>query len=191
MALAIESPTAKIEKLISGRFPIIIVTAIVSPRARPRARKQAARIPGRAYGSTAVRIICQRVAPSASAPSRCKRGTARQTAAIREPVIKTSADIPPVLRKVLDDTPVGHLTPPEVTKQGVEMVALCGRKPTTIDSPKRKEMREKLYAQKYTTTSDNYLKEIRKAAMIEYRQTSAEDSSAEENSGKKPKGRRN
>ena len=110
-----------------------------------------------------------------------------QSAAIREPVIKTSADIPPVLRKVLDDTPVGHLTPPEVTKQGIEMVALCAKKPTKIDSPKRKEMREKIYAQKYQTTSDNYLKEIRKQAMIEYRQTSAEDSGEE----KKSKGRRN
>ena len=47
-------------------------------------------------------------------------------AAIRETVIKTSADIPAALRKMLDDTPIGHLTPPEVTKQGVEMVALCG-----------------------------------------------------------------
>lgn len=114
-----------------------------------------------------------------------------QNAAIREPVIKTSADIPPNLRKVLDDTPIGHLTPPEITKQGVEMVALCGRKATTIDTPKRKEMRDRMYAQKYQTTSDNYLKEIRKQAMIEYRQTSAEDSSAEQNSGKKSKGRRN
>jgi len=92
-----------------------------------------------------------------------------QSAAIREPVIKTSADIPPVLRKVLDDTPVGHLTPPEVTKQGVEMVALCARKPTTIDTPKRREIREKMYAEKYMATSNAYLKEIRGAAMIEYR----------------------
>jgi peptidyl-prolyl cis-trans isomerase SurA len=89
-------------------------------------------------------------------------------AAIREAVVKTSADIPPVLRKVLDDTPIGHLTPPEVTKQGVEMVALCGRKPTTIDTPKRKEIREKMFLQKYETTSKTYLEEIRKAAMIEY-----------------------
>jgi peptidyl-prolyl cis-trans isomerase SurA len=93
-----------------------------------------------------------------------------QNAAIRDPVIKTSADIPANLRKLLDDTPVGHLTPPEITKQGVEMVALCGRKATTIDSPKRKEMRDRLYAQKYQQTSDNYLKDIRKQAMIEYRQ---------------------
>ena len=49
-----------------------MATAIVSPRARPRARKQAATIPGRAYGSTTDRIICQRVAPRASAPSRCE-----------------------------------------------------------------------------------------------------------------------
>jgi peptidyl-prolyl cis-trans isomerase SurA len=110
-------------------------------------------------------------------------------AAIREPVTKTSADIPPNLRKLLDDTPIGHLTPPEVTKQGIEMVALCSRKPTTIDSPKRKEIRDKMYAKKYEQTSNNYLAEIRKAAMIEYRQTSAEDSNTED--GKKSKPRRN
>ena len=91
-------------------------------------------------------------------------------AAIRDTVVKTSADIPAVLRKVLDDTPIGHLTPPEITKQGVEMVALCERKPTTIDTPKKKEIRDKLYAQKYETTSKSYLQEIRREAMIEYRQ---------------------
>jgi len=78
-------------------------------------------------------------------------------AAIRDLVVKTSADIPANLRKVLDDTPVGHLTPPELTKQGVEMVALCARNPTTIDTPKKKEMREKMYAQKYEAPSKSYL----------------------------------
>ncbi len=92
-----------------------------------------------------------------------------QNSAVREVVTKTSADIPANLRKVLDDTPVGHLTPPEVTKQGVEMVALCSRKPTTIDTPKKREIRDKMYAQKYEATSKSYLQEIRKAAMIEYR----------------------
>jgi len=92
-----------------------------------------------------------------------------QNTAVRDPVIKTSADIPQVLRKVLDDTPIGHLTPPEVTKQGVEMVALCSRKPTTIDTPKKREIRDKMYAQKFEATSNSYLQDIRKAAMIEYR----------------------
>jgi peptidyl-prolyl cis-trans isomerase SurA len=92
-----------------------------------------------------------------------------QNAAIREAVTKTSADIPAVLRQVLDSTPIGHLTPPEVTKQGVEMVALCGRKPTTVDTPKKKEVRDKMYAEKYEAKSKWYLQECRKAAMIEYR----------------------
>ena len=92
-----------------------------------------------------------------------------QNAAIRDPVTKTSADLPVPLRELLDKTPIGHLTPPELTKQGVEMVALCGRKATTIDTPKKKEIREKMYVEKYEAKSKAYLQEVRKAAMIEYR----------------------
>jgi peptidyl-prolyl cis-trans isomerase SurA len=92
-----------------------------------------------------------------------------QNAAIRDTVIKTSADIPAVLRDVLDKTPIGHLTAPEVTKQGVEMVALCGRKPTTVDTPKKREVREKMFIEKYEKKQKAYLEEVRKAAMIEYR----------------------
>jgi peptidyl-prolyl cis-trans isomerase SurA len=92
-----------------------------------------------------------------------------QNAAIRDPVTKTSADIPGPLRELLDKTPVGRLTPPEITKQGVEMVALCDRKPTKIDTPKKREIREKMYTQKYEAKSKAYLADIRKAAMIEYR----------------------
>jgi peptidyl-prolyl cis-trans isomerase SurA len=92
-----------------------------------------------------------------------------QNAAIRDTVTKTSADIPAVLRDVLDKTPIGHLTAPEVTKQGVEMVALCGRKPTTVDTPKKREVREKMFNEKFEKKSKAYLDEVRKAAMIEYR----------------------
>jgi peptidyl-prolyl cis-trans isomerase SurA len=91
-----------------------------------------------------------------------------QNAAIRDAVVKTSADIPPSLREVLDGTPIGHLTPPEITKQGVEMVALCARDPTTVDTPKKKEIREKMFAEKYEAKSKSYLRDVRGAAMIEY-----------------------
>ena len=56
-----------------------IVTAIVSPSARPSPRMTPPMMPERAYGSTASRIISHRVAPSASAASRCERGTASST----------------------------------------------------------------------------------------------------------------
>jgi peptidyl-prolyl cis-trans isomerase SurA len=85
-------------------------------------------------------------------------------------VTKTSADLPAPLREVLDKTPIGHLTEPEVTKQGVEMVALCDRKPTTVDTPKKKEIRDKMFVDKYEAKSKAYLQEVRKAAMIEYRE---------------------
>ena len=70
---------------------------------------------------------------------------------------------------MLDKTPIGHLTAPEVTRQGIEMVALCERKPTSGDTPEQRKIREKLYVQKYEARSKSYLEDIRKAAMIEYR----------------------
>lgn len=90
-------------------------------------------------------------------------------AAIRDQLTKTSADLPPNLRELLDKMPVGKLTPPEVTKQGVEMVALCSRKPTKADTPAKREAREKIYNQKYEVKSKSYLEEVRKGAMIEIR----------------------
>lgn len=92
-----------------------------------------------------------------------------QNAAIRDIVTKTSADIPGPLRELLDKTPVGRLTPPEITKQGVEMVALCERKPTKVDTPKKREIREKMFTEKYEAKQKAYLADIRKAAMIECR----------------------
>jgi peptidyl-prolyl cis-trans isomerase SurA len=90
-------------------------------------------------------------------------------AAIREAVTKTSADIPAAVREKLDKTPIGHLTEPEVTKQGVEMVVLCARNPTTVDTPAKKEIREKMFNDKFLAKSKAYLQQIRKTAMIEYR----------------------
>ena len=55
------------------------------------------------------------------------------------------------------------------TKQGIEMVALCSRKPTTADTPKKREIREKMFAEKFEAKSKAYLRDVRKAAMVEYR----------------------
>ncbi len=94
-----------------------------------------------------------------------------RNATIRETVTKTSTDLPPPLRDLLDKTAVGHLTPPEMTRQGVEMVAVCGKKVTSVDTPKKKEIREKMFADKYEKRSKSYLERIRKSAMIEYRES--------------------
>jgi peptidyl-prolyl cis-trans isomerase SurA len=92
-----------------------------------------------------------------------------QNATVKGIVVKNSADLPPNLRELLDKTPIGHLTPPEVTAQGIEMVALCARKPTKVDTPKKREVREKMFAERFDAKSKAYLADVRKAAMIEYR----------------------
>ncbi|MBX9709904.1 MAG: SurA N-terminal domain-containing protein [Xanthobacteraceae bacterium] len=88
---------------------------------------------------------------------------------IRDLIVKTSADLPGAYRELLDKTEIGHMTAPEVTKQGVEMVVLCDRKTTTADTPAKRAARDKLFVQKYEAKSKAYLDDLRKGAMIEYR----------------------
>ena len=57
----------------------MIATAIVSPSARPRPSIEPLITPDLPNGSTAIRIISQRVAPSASAPSSRRRGVCAKT----------------------------------------------------------------------------------------------------------------
>jgi peptidyl-prolyl cis-trans isomerase SurA len=90
--------------------------------------------------------------------------------AVRDQVIRSSADIPVELRKVLEGVEVGRLTAPEVTKFGVEMFAMCAKKESTADnSPIRRQVRESIMAQRLEERSKQYLQELRRGAMLEYK----------------------
>jgi len=89
--------------------------------------------------------------------------------AVRGQITKTSADLPPPLRDILNSTEIGHLTAPEVTAQGIQMFALCDRRATKADSPAEAEARQKVFAEKYEKKSNAYLAEARRSMMIEYR----------------------
>ena len=134
--------------------PIVLLVPRGSPPGTIEARKKEAE------------VLRERVQSCEAANSYFK---SMQNGTIRDLVTRTSADLPAPLRELLDKTPVGHLTPPEITSKGVEMVALCERKATTIDTPKKREIRDKMFAEKYAAKSKSYLAEIRKAAMIECR----------------------
>jgi peptidyl-prolyl cis-trans isomerase SurA len=103
----------------------------------------------------------------------CDEGLAMARAlrdvAVREPVTRSSADLNPQLRDLLGNIEVGHLTPPEVTAQGLQMFAVCNKKETTTESPLRREMREQIFTKRFESESKKYLEEIRKSAMIEYK----------------------
>jgi peptidyl-prolyl cis-trans isomerase SurA len=89
---------------------------------------------------------------------------------VRAPVLLSSADMSPEQRKVLDGIEVGRLTPPEVTKLGIEMLAICAKKESAAENtPGRRRARERVMAQRYEERSKQYLQELRRGAMLEYK----------------------
>jgi peptidyl-prolyl cis-trans isomerase SurA len=87
--------------------------------------------------------------------------------AIREPITKNSSELVPALRQILDKTEVGHLTPPETTPQGVELFALCEKKETKSETPEKREAHDKIFSEQFQAKAKNYLRELRRQAMIE------------------------
>ena len=104
----------------------------------------------------------------------CEEGLAFARAlkdvAVREPVSRSSADLPLELRKLLDGVEVGKLTPPETTKLGIEMFAICGKKESSAENtPGKRRARDAIVAERYEQLSKQYLSEVRRGAMLEYK----------------------
>ncbi len=103
----------------------------------------------------------------------CKEGLALARAlrdvAVREPITRTSGDLPQQTRDVLGNLELGHLTAPEVTSQGLQMFALCDKKQISGESPLRQQVREEIFNRRFEAESKRFLEELRKSAMIEYK----------------------
>jgi len=89
--------------------------------------------------------------------------------AVRDQIIKFSADLPEQSRAIVDGTEVGHLTPPETTSDGIQMFAVCSKRETKTDTPERKLIRDQMFEKKFGARAKRYLQEIRSQAMIEYK----------------------
>jgi peptidyl-prolyl cis-trans isomerase SurA len=92
-----------------------------------------------------------------------------RSVAVRAPIVKTSADLAPALREILDKVQVGHLTDPEVTPQGIQVFALCKRQATKVGSAAKKEVQNEMFSEQFKSLSSRFLAELRKQAMIEYK----------------------
>ena len=88
--------------------------------------------------------------------------------AVRHQVVKSSAELPTVLRDVLAKTELGRLTAPEATPQGIEVYALCGKRQSD-NAPAKKEVRDEMFNAAFEAQSKKLLKELRDQALIEYR----------------------
>jgi peptidyl-prolyl cis-trans isomerase SurA len=173
--------------LVRGRYKASLEVADTDVEAQLELHKpQDKNEVGYEYSLRPILLVVPRGAPDAAFEARKRDADALRTrfdgcasgvpfaralreVAVRDPIVKYSADLLPALRDILDKTDVGHLTPPEQTAEGVQMFALCDKKETKTDTPGRKEMRDELTQQKFGTQAKRYLAELRRSAMIEYK----------------------
>jgi peptidyl-prolyl cis-trans isomerase SurA len=85
---------------------------------------------------------------------------------VRDPLIKTAVEINESLRQLLDKTPTGHLTAPQRSAEGVEMIAVCSKGVAKDDSAARAAIAQKLLAAHIAADSERRLKELRAKAVI-------------------------
>jgi peptidyl-prolyl cis-trans isomerase SurA len=91
-----------------------------------------------------------------------------QNAAIKEPIVKTSAAIPPrFVKRLMALRSAIWPCPRRQSRDGDGCVLRIGSDHRRYTE--KKDIREKMYAEKYEAKSKSYLQEVRGAAMIEYR----------------------
>ena len=74
-----------------------------------------------------------------------------------------------VHRASIDSVAIGQLTPPERTRLGVEVFAICAKNDSKADSPGKRQAREAVLTERFEQESKRYLKELRRSSMIERR----------------------
>lgn len=86
--------------------------------------------------------------------------------AVKDEIIRNSLQISDQLKDILDKTPVGHLTAPERTSDGVEMIAVCSKGVSNDDSAVRKAISDRLLSAEMRADAARRLAEIRSYAVI-------------------------
>lgn len=104
----------------------------------------------------------------ASCPDGITFARALTEVAVRDQIFKASADLPQQSRDILDGTELGHLTPPERTAEGIQMFAVCAKRLSKNDTPEKKKIHDELFEKKFEAKAAVYLKQLRRAALIQY-----------------------
>jgi peptidyl-prolyl cis-trans isomerase SurA len=86
--------------------------------------------------------------------------------AVKDEIIRNSLQISDQLKDILDKTPVGHLTPPERTADGVEMIAVCSKGTSKDDTAVRKAISDRLLSAEMRADAARRLAELRSYAVI-------------------------
>ncbi|WP_375570000.1 peptidylprolyl isomerase [Ahrensia marina] len=77
-----------------------------------------------------------------------------------------SSDLSPELDEMLQETPVGRLTPPEDDTEGVVMFAVCNKRDVRSDAEARRDVESELRNEEGRLLSRGYLRDLRASATI-------------------------
>ncbi|MHB8886450.1 MAG: SurA N-terminal domain-containing protein [Methylovirgula sp.] len=91
---------------------------------------------------------------------------AMDNVAVKEEIVRNSAQLNAPLKKLLDSTPVGHLTAPHRTQEGIEMIAVCAKTASNDDSALRAAISARILAAQIDVAAQKRLKELRANAII-------------------------
>jgi peptidyl-prolyl cis-trans isomerase SurA len=82
---------------------------------------------------------------------------------------RTASDLTGADGKEVQNTAIGKATAPQKVDQGVELVAVCATRSIAGDQIARDDVENKLMAEQTKGVGDDYLKELRSKAIIQYR----------------------
>jgi peptidyl-prolyl cis-trans isomerase SurA len=178
-------------QLVRGKFGASLHVGESDILSALRARNEAVDTVGYIYTLYPVTVVVPRGSSAATIAAKrreaeqlrsrfvdCKQGLdfarALRDVAVRDSITRSSADLPEKLRDLLGSMEIGRLTSPDITAQGIQMFAVCGKKTTKTDSPAQHQVRADIFKQRFEREANRYLQELRKAAMIEYKDTNAQ-----------------
>jgi peptidyl-prolyl cis-trans isomerase SurA len=87
--------------------------------------------------------------------------------AVKERISRSSTEISKVLNETLQKTPLGRLTAPFRSEQGVEMLAVCEKKDRQDNIALRTQIEQEIQQKRIQGTSESYLKELRTKVNIQ------------------------
>jgi peptidyl-prolyl cis-trans isomerase SurA len=90
-------------------------------------------------------------------------------AVIKPPLSRTSLQLGEGLKQLLDKTQVGHVTAPQRSATGIEMLALCSKGNAKDDTTARDAIAQKILAVRYASEEARLLKELRSHAVVQKR----------------------
>lgn len=91
---------------------------------------------------------------------------AMDNVAVKEELVRNSSQLNGPLKELLDKTPVGHLTAPQRTQDGIEMIAVCGKGASSDNSAIRQQISQRLLLATIEEDAARRLKEMRAHAIV-------------------------